>query len=107
MIRSKWLGALLLALAGFAEAQSYPSQSIKLIVPWPPGGGVDTSARLTSQPLAARLGQPVVIENKPGAGGNLGTESFIRANPDGYTLLMASVSPNAINPHMYDKLGFD
>ena len=107
MIRTTWLGALLLALAGSAQAQSYPQQPIKLIVPWPPGGGVDTSARITSQPLSVRLGQPIVIENKPGAGGNLGTESFIRATPDGYTLLMASVSPNAINPHMYDKLGFD
>ena len=108
MIRSPWLAALALVFAGIAHAQTYPHQSIKLIVPWPPGGGVDTSARLTSQPLGARLGQAIVIENKPGAGGNIGTEGFIRAAPDGYTLLMASVSPNAINPNIYQgKLGFD
>jgi tripartite-type tricarboxylate transporter receptor subunit TctC len=107
MRKGTWLAAVALTLAGLAQAQ-YPSQPIKLIVPWPPGGGVDTSARLTSLPLATRLGQPVVIENKPGAGGNVGTEGFIRANPDGYTLLMASVSPNAINPNIYlSKLPFD
>jgi len=108
MTRSLWLAALAWVFAGLAHAQTYPHQPIKLIVPWPPGGGVDTSARLTSQPLGARLGQAIVIENKPGAGGNIGTEGFIRSAPDGYTLLMASVSPNAINPNIYQsKLGFD
>jgi len=107
----KWLGAVLLAAAGtaaeLAQAQPYPSQPVKLIVPWPPGGGVDTSARIISAPLGQRLGQTIVIENRPGAGGNIGTEIAARAKPDGYTLLMGSISPNAINVHLYSRLGFD
>ena len=83
-----WLAAMLLACAGYAQAQGYPTQPVKLIVPWPPGGGVDTSARIISQPLSERLGQSVVIENRGGAGGNIGTEMAARAKPDGYTLLM-------------------
>jgi tripartite-type tricarboxylate transporter receptor subunit TctC len=101
------LGAALLAFAGAAQAQTYPSKPIKLIVPWPPGGGVDTSARIISQPLSERLGQPIVVENRPGAAGNIGTALAAREKPDGYTLLMGSASPNAINPHLYTSLGFD
>jgi tripartite-type tricarboxylate transporter receptor subunit TctC len=96
-----------LCAAGTAFAQAYPSKPIRMIVPWPPGGGVDTSARLIAQPLSERLGQPVVIENRPGAAGNLGTELFTKEKPDGYTLLMGSLSPNAVNPHLYARLGFD
>ena len=112
----KQLGAALLAAVSAAAvsfvaqaqpASSYPSQPVKLIVPWPPGGGVDTSARIVSVPLGQRLGQTVVIENRPGAGGNIGTEIAARAKPDGYTLLMGSISPNAINVHLYSRLGFD
>ena len=80
MPRLRWLGALALACAGLAHAQPYPSQPIRLIVPWPPGGGVDTAARIISQPLAARLGQSIVVENRPGAAGNIGTELAARAN---------------------------
>jgi tripartite-type tricarboxylate transporter receptor subunit TctC len=90
-----------------AQAQNYPNQPIRLIVPWPPGGGVDTSARIIAQPLGERLGQSVIIDNRPGAGGNIGTEAAARAKPDGYTLVMASSSPNAINIHIYPKLPFD
>src|SRR5262245_59466550 len=107
MAGAKWLGAVLLACAGLAQAQPYPSQPIRLIVPWPPGGGVDTAARIIGQPLGQRLGQSIVIENRPGAGGNIGTELAARAKPDGYSLLMGSVSPNAINVHLYSRLGFD
>ncbi len=89
------------------HAQPYPTQPIRLIVPWPPGGGVDTSARIVAQPLSQRLGQNIVIENRPGAGGNIGTELAAKAKPDGYTLLMGSVSPNAINIHLYPKLAFE
>jgi tripartite-type tricarboxylate transporter receptor subunit TctC len=97
-----------MACFGLAQAQSdYPSRAIKLNVPWPPGGGVDTSARIIAQPLAERLGQPIVIENKPGAAGNIGTAVAAREKPDGYSLLMGSLSPNAVNPHMYAKLGFE
>jgi len=107
MTGARWLGAVLLACAGVVQGQPYPSQPIRLIVPWPPGGGVDTAARIISQPLGARLGQSIVIENRPGAGGNIGTELAARAKPDGYSLLMGSVSPNAINVHLYSRLGFD
>jgi len=106
-LASLGLGAIMLALAATAYAQSYPSKPIKLIVPWPPGGGVDTAARLISQPLSERLGQPVVIENKPGVAGNVGTALFTKEPADGYTILMGSLSPNAVNPHLYSKLGFD
>jgi tripartite-type tricarboxylate transporter receptor subunit TctC len=107
MIKRVWLVAIMVACAGLAQAQTYPSKPIRMIVPWPPGGGVDTAARIISQPLAVRLGQPIVVENKPGAAGNIGTELFTREKPDGYTLLMGSLSPNAVNPHLYSRLGFD
>src|SRR4029079_11137958 len=100
-----WAAGLL--VAGGALAQGYPTQPIRLIVPWPPGGGVDTSARIIAQPFAERLGQSIVIDNKAGAAGNIGTEQAARAKPDGYTLSMGSVSPNAINPHLYARLGFE
>src|SRR5262249_11804859 len=107
MTGARWLGAVLLACAGVAQGQPYPSQPIRLIVPWPPGGGVDTAARIIAQPLGQRLEQSLVIENRPGAAGNIGTELAARAKPDGYSLLMGSVSPNAINVHLYSRLGFD
>ena len=105
LIRSAFF--LVLLLAASVHAQNYPNQPIRLIVPWPPGGGVDTSARIIAQPLSERLGQSVVIDNRPGAGGNIGTEAAAKSKPDGYTLLMASSSPNAINIHIYPKLAFD
>ena len=107
MAGARWFGAVLLACAGVVQGQPYPSQPIRLIVPWPPGGGVDTAARIIAQPLGQRLGQSIVIENRPGAAGNIGTELAARAKPDGYSLLMGSVSPNAINVHLYSRLGFD
>ena len=106
MTMGKWLAALLFCAAS-AQAQNYPNQPIRLIVPWPPGGGVDTSARIIAQPLSERLGQSIVIDNRPGAGGNIGTEVAAKSKPDGYTLLMGSSSPNAINIHIYPKLPFE
>ena len=102
--------AVLVAIVGPASAQgvdNYPSQPIKLMVPWPPGGGVDTTARMIAKPLAERLGQSIVVDNRGGAGGNIGTEMAARARPDGYNLLMGSISPNAVNIHLYSRLGFD
>jgi tripartite-type tricarboxylate transporter receptor subunit TctC len=101
------LATALVLAAGVAQAQTYPNKPIKLIVPWPAGGGVDTSARIISEPLSQRLGQPIVIENKPGAAGNIGTAIAAKEKPDGYTLLQGSLSPNAVNPHLYTTLPFD
>jgi tripartite-type tricarboxylate transporter receptor subunit TctC len=98
---------MVLAFAGAAHADTYPSKPIRLIVPWPAGGGVDTAARIISQPLSERLGQTIVVDNRAGAAGNIGTALAAKENPDGYTLLMGSASPNAMNPHLYTSLGFD
>jgi tripartite-type tricarboxylate transporter receptor subunit TctC len=87
-------------------SQSYPSRPIRLIAPFPPGGVIDLYARLIGQWLSDRLGQPVVVENRVGAGGNVGTEAVVKAAPDGYTLLQAG-SNNAWNATLYDKLNFN
>src|SRR5262245_42794009 len=89
-----------------ARAQAYPARPVRLIVGFPPGGVADMLARLIGQWLSERLGQPYVIENRPGAGGNIATEAVVRASPDGYTLLMVSI-PHAINATLYDKLNFN
>ena len=96
----KTSAAALLVLPGFAVAQSFPAKPIRLVVPFPPGGLVDTMARLVGPRLAQELGQAVVIDNKPGAGGNLGAAEVARSAPDGYTLLMAS-PPLTISPALY------
>jgi tripartite-type tricarboxylate transporter receptor subunit TctC len=88
------------------RAENYPARPLRLIVPQAAGGAADISARLIGQWLAERLGQPCTIENRPGAGGNIGTEAVVTAEPDGYTLLLAG-SFNAINATLYDKLGFN
>ena len=93
--------------AGLASAQTYPNQTIKLIVPWPPGGLTDTIGRLVAQALGERLGQSVFVENRAGASGNIGTAQFVRSKPDGYTLLLASSTPNSANPHLFAQTGFD
>jgi tripartite-type tricarboxylate transporter receptor subunit TctC len=100
-------GAVLIPiLARIAGADTYPSRPIHLIVGFPPGGGVDIVARLMAQWLSERLGQQVIVENKPGAGGNIATEFVVRSAPDGYTLTY--VGPvAAINPAFYKNLGFD
>jgi tripartite-type tricarboxylate transporter receptor subunit TctC len=89
-----------------ASAQNYPSRSITFVVPFPAGGSADTLARLIGAKLSERLGQAVVVENKPGAGGNLGTDAVAKAAPDGYTLLLTP-SSIAIAPSLYTKLPFD
>ena len=98
--------AALPALSRLASAQMYPSRPVHWIVPFPPGGGTDIVARLMGQWLSERLGQPFIIENRPGAGTNIGTEAVVRAPPDGYTLLLVA-SVNAINATLYDKLSFN
>ena len=102
------LSLICLSLNAWAQsATNYPNQVIRLMVPWPAGGGVDTTARMIAEPLGKRLGQSIVIENRAGAGGNIGTDIAARSKPDGYNLLMGSISPNAINVHLYPKLPFD
>jgi tripartite-type tricarboxylate transporter receptor subunit TctC len=88
-----------------ARAQAYPSRPVRWIVGYPPGGATDIAARLIGQWLSERLGQPFVIENRPGASGNIGTQAVVNASPDGYTLLLANAG-NAINATLYDKLNF-
>ena len=88
--------AALPALPRIARAQVYPSRPVRIIVPFPAGQATDTIARLVGQSLSERLGQPFIIENRMGAGGNIATESVVRATPDGYTLLLVGVS-NAMN----------
>jgi tripartite-type tricarboxylate transporter receptor subunit TctC len=89
-----------------ASAQAYPTRPVRIIVPFAPGGSTDISARLTGQWLSERLGQQFVIENRPGAGSNVGTEVVVNAPPDGYTLLLIGAS-SAINMTLYEKLSFN
>jgi tripartite-type tricarboxylate transporter receptor subunit TctC len=98
--------AALPAMSPIAGAQTYPSRPVHIIAGFAAGGGVDITARLIGQWLSERLGQNFIIENRPGAGGNLGTETVVNAQPDGYTLLLATV-PNAVNATLYDKLNFN
>ncbi len=98
--------AALPAVSRNARAQAYPSRPVRIIVPFAAGGGTDITARLIGQWLSDRLGQQFVIENRPGAGTNIGTEVAAKAPADGYSLLMLGTS-NAVNPSLYDKLNFD
>ena len=98
--------ALLPAVSRITRADTYPSRPVRLIVYFPAGGVGDILARLMSQWLSERLGEPFVVENRPGASGNIGTEAVVRASPDGYTLLWAT-SPNAINGTLYDNLNYN
>jgi tripartite-type tricarboxylate transporter receptor subunit TctC len=96
-----------LAVAAPALAQDYPSRPIRLIVTFGAGGNADLVARVIAQPLAAAVGQPIVIENRPGAGGTLGASVAAQAAPDGYTLLFSATGPNAVAPSIYAKLTYD
>jgi tripartite-type tricarboxylate transporter receptor subunit TctC len=98
--------AVLPAVSRFAWAQTYPTRPVRIIVGNPPGGGTDIVARLIGQSLSERLGQQFIIENRPGAGSNIGTEAVVRAAPDGYTLLLVSQA-NAANATLYQKLNFN
>src|SRR6266511_4019799 len=97
--------AALPAVSRVARAQAYPTRPVRIIIGFAPGGVVEIVARLIGQSLSERLGQPFIIESRPGAASNIATEAVVRAPPDGYTLLVVS-SANAINATLYDKLNF-
>ncbi len=100
------LGLLIGLLAAGAGAQDYPNKPIKMIIPYPPGGGTDVVGRILNEPLSAALGQPIVIDNKGGAAGNVGTDLAAKAPADGYNILF-TLSSHTINPRLYPKLPFD
>ena len=91
-----------------AQAQAqWPTKPIRFVVPYPPGGPLDTIARVLAEKVKVSLGQPVVVENKPGAGGNIGVDLIAKAQPDGYTLVMGAVATHAINPWLFSKIPYD
>jgi len=104
----RFAASLLLLLATtLAQAQPYPTKPVKIIVPFTPGSATDILARLVGDQLSRALGQPFVIENKPGAGGIVGTQAAKDAAPDGYTLIAAGSGPFGINPGVYKSLPYD
>jgi tripartite-type tricarboxylate transporter receptor subunit TctC len=105
MFRTAFALVALLAAAA-AGAQGYPNRPVKVIVPWPPGQATDIAARVVAEKLQQAFGQPFVIDNKPGAGGSIGTDAAVKSPPDGYTLLAASSGPVSIMPSL-QKLGYD
>ena len=101
------LAALLLAAGLPVIAQTFPTKPSRLVVPFPPGGPLDVIGRLIAQQLGERWGQNVVVENKPGAGGNIGADFVAKATPDGYTVVMGALSTHAVNPSLYSKMPYD
>ena len=105
--RPEWLPIIAALGAGAALAQGYPAKSIRIVVPFPPGGNSDVNARIIAQPLQEQMGQTVVIENRTGAGGMIGTDVVAKAPPDGYTLVLGSDGPTTISPLIYRKPPYD
>jgi len=101
------IAALFLALTAPALAENYPTRAVTLVVPYPPGGGVDAMARVVAEKLAVALGQQVVVENRAGGSGLVGTRTFIKSAPDGYTLFLGHTGSISINPSLYANAGFD
>src|SRR3954466_9744638 len=104
----RWIGALALTFAtSLSFAQGFPAKPIRFIVPYLTGGTTDLVARTVGEQMSRKLGQPVVIENRPGAGGNIGMDAVAKAAPDGYTIGFGAISTNALNAHIYRKMPFD
>ena len=101
------IGAILFAVAAGANAQAWPTRPIKLIAPFPPGSSIDIIARLLAEPMGAVLGQPIVVENKVGAGGNVGVDAVVKSPKDGYTIGIGARGPLAINPFLVDSMSYD
>jgi len=106
-MRALIAAAAWLLVAGTALAQAYPNRPIRLVVPWPPGQATDLAARIVADKLSQQLGQPVVPDNRPGAGGSIGTDAVAKAAPDGYTLLMGTSAVMVVNPAIMEKLPYD
>ena len=104
---ARWIAGLAVAATVSAFAQTYPTKPVRLIVPFPAGGGSDVIGRILGQKLGERIGQQIVVDNRAGAGGSIGTEAVVKAPPDGYTVVLASTSEIAINPSLYSKLNYD
>ena len=116
LVRATFLSATLAVFAGHASlasaqttppADAWPQRPVRMVVPFPPGGGTDVVARALAQKLAGRLGTAVVIDNKPGASTIIGTEAVVRADPDGYTLLVSGSTSYTVNPALRSKLPYD
>jgi len=107
LARAFAVGALMISSAAVAHAADYPSHAIRLVVPYAPGGGADAVARMVAKKVSESIGQPIVIENKGGAGSIVGTEVVAKAEPDGYTLLLGQSGPISINPAVYKSLPYD
>jgi tripartite-type tricarboxylate transporter receptor subunit TctC len=104
----RWTAALLTAaVCQIGAADTFPSKPVRLIVPFPPGGGTDILARPIAQKLSERWGQPVIVENRGGAGGNIGTRAAAEADPDGYTIILGVLGTHAVNQSLYANAGFD
>jgi tripartite-type tricarboxylate transporter receptor subunit TctC len=102
------LAVLLAASAAFPlYAQTYPAKPLRMIIPYPPGGGNDTLGRLFAAKLGERMGQPFVVENRPGAGTMIGTEAAAKSAPDGYTILLSSIATHALSPNLYSRVPYD
>jgi len=101
------VAAVAMVICGHALAQDYPTRAITLVVPYPPGGGVDAMARVVAEKLAGALGQQVVVDNRAGGSGLVGTRAFIKSPPDGYTLFLGHTGSISINPSLYANAGFD
>jgi len=101
------IAAIGVAAPAAAQAPAYPTKPVRLVVPFPPGGATDIIARAVAQKLGETLGQSIVVDNRPGAGGNVGTELVAKAAPDGYTLEMGTVGTHAINASLYAKMPYD
>jgi len=105
--RAVAVAAVAMAVCSLALAQDYPTRTITLVVPYPPGGGVDAMARVAAEKLAGALGQQVVVDNRAGGSGLVGTRTFIKSPPDGYTLFLGHTGSISINPSLYANAGFD